>query len=112
MTTGLLPEFQERLGDFDVWERVDLVEGVRADVQEIMLASDMGKSVDNPGCLVETSITKRVGAGSSGTPLAGSLDEREVCLVDGVENVLPPSHEVTPDTDVIADIGQAFSPEL
>ena len=75
-----------------------------------MLAGNMGKSVDDPGSLVEASITKRVGAGSSSATLARSLDEREVCLVDGVEDVLPPSHKVTPDADVIAGVGQALSP--
>ena len=40
------------------------------------------------------------------------LNQREIDFVDGAENVLAPSNEVAPDTDVICKIGKPISPGL
>ena len=57
-----------------------------------MLPCDMGKTVDDPGSLVESAIAECVSTACSRTALVVGLDERQVRLVDGVEHILPPCY--------------------
>jgi hypothetical protein len=106
-------ELKEGFGYFNVGKRVYLVQGAETHVQQVMLPGDMSKTIDDPGSLVIAPILRGVDV-SRGciAVLVVSRDERDVSLVDRVEDVLAPCHQVTPDTDIVMNIRQSLSPRL
>ena len=71
-----------------------------------MLASNVSKSIDDPGGLMVPSISK---GGTIGI-LSLLRKETEICGVDEAENVLSPSNQVLPSGDIIPDIRKSVTP--
>ena len=89
--------------NFDIREGVDFGEGSDADFVEMMLSSDVGESIDDPGGLVITSIRERIRI-LTGSRILRRGNEGEVRLVDRREDVLSPRHKIAPDIDVVPQI--------
>ena len=71
-----------------------------------MFASDMRKSIDNPGCLVITPICK----GGTTRILALRRQKLKVCSIDEPEDMLSPSHQVLPSSDIVPYVRKSISP--
>lgn len=110
MALGLLAKFEERLLDLDVREGVDFGEGRDADLVKVVLASDVGETVDDPGRLVVAAVRERRRAAVDAAGRGGGRDEGEVRLVDGREDVLAPGDEVAPNVDVVPEVREAVAP--
>ena len=109
VTFRLFSKLEERFLDFNVRESVDFGEGGDADFVEVVLSSDVGEAIDDPGGFVVSSVGERIRIlARSGILRRG--DEREVRLVDCGEYVLSPSYEVAPDVDVVPQIWQSIPP--
>ena len=84
-----------------------------ADFQQVVLACDVGEAIDNPGGLVVPSVAEGVRrCVGRGAALIRVGDEWYVRFVDCVEDVLPPGHKITPDADVVVQIGEPLPPCL
>ena len=82
-----------------------------SDFKQVVFASDVGETVNNPGCLMITAVSVRVRSVGSVALLRG-VDNRNVMFVDGTEHVLTPGDEIAPYADVIMEVGQALPPSL
>ena len=71
-----------------------------------MLASHVSEAVDDPGSLVIASICQ----GVTGLTRALLRMKVQVRVVDQVEDVLPPRHQILPDVDVVPQVRQAIAP--
>src|ERR1700722_13235633 len=98
MASCLFAKLKECLRNLDVGQHINLVERGEADIQKIVLARNMSKAINDPCSLVVAPVTKRIGGTGR---ILGIFDERKVGLIDSTEDILSPSNEVTPNTDVI-----------
>ncbi|KAG8428837.1 hypothetical protein J3459_002366 [Metarhizium acridum] len=103
MTFGLFSEFEEGFLDFNIWQRVNAAQLTDAHFGKAVLAGDVGKSVDNPGSLVISSVCKR--RRTTSVLLTLLRKQLQVGLVDETEYVLPPGHQILlPCCNVVPNI--------
>lgn len=99
---GLLAQLEEGVLDFNIGQRVNLGERVEADIEQPVRARDVRKAVDGPRGLVASEERHRAARHAVQIGRKG--------LVDGVENVLPPTEQIVPHDNVVPRIGQALAP--
>ena len=103
---GLLAQFQERLLNLDVWQRVDATELIDTHLRHLVLTSHVRETVDNPRSLVITTVS----IGVTSHIVCLGRQQSEISRIDQLEDMLAPRNNVLPRIDVVPEVRKSVSP--